>query len=241
MGSSPSSLSVSATNINDITTSISEKTCTGNTSTTKVKNVSVGLENINCGNITVISQSAKLNCESDYNAAVAQTAKNLLAAAKKDEVPSLAIPPNLPTKGNTKVKEITDNTVTTYINALCGNDNLSEDLVSNVTLDANGVQCNTLKLFSQKASVNILCAQNVLQQVADYNNVGAAVSSSSWWTNLTSSIYGVIILGIVLLLIVFLVAYFLFKHRSHVQTLQQVKKYGGARTDLPSSSGSPQQ
>lgn len=230
MGST-NSTSLSAKNFTDITQTMRSAVCQDNDASNTINDVEVSISNSACGNITVGKQSGQLNCESSFKTAAAIASRNLEQALNEAGVGSLKVPASLQQAG-ADVTSLQETSINTFVETMCGNNNTVRNVVENTTVRVDGVKCDDMQIFEQKASLNIVCSQQLFSQLVKENNLEPESPQKNWFFSFITTMWGIIVCGIAFLVVLIVIGYFLFKHRDHIKDPNQIRKYGGGRQQL---------
>lgn len=169
-------MSVTAKNVRDIVTSLTTRTCEGDVDMNVIDDAHVTIKSVACDDISVVRQSGTLQCVGAFDDAAAITASNLLNAAVSASSGPLEVPASVGT--DTRVVMTTYTGINEFLNFNCGNTNQVQNIMRDVTVNLEGVDCDTLQVFSQKASVHISCLQHLASAIADANSLNTAAEAS---------------------------------------------------------------
>lgn len=203
MGGTHSSLTTTVTNttINKTNT----VTCSGNEDTMQLSNISVNIQNSNCGVIDVGNQNVSMSCHSVYDSIMQTAAETIQQNTLSMQKSLLSIDPSTWGKTDSKSKTTIINTIKTYIDNRCGDGNTSSEKVSNVEVNISNVNCSKMELFNQNATHRIYCVLSEAQKIAtDVDQHGTIKKQSPLGVIFGSvgGIVGVVIAGVVVLGIV---------------------------------------
>ena len=79
------------------------------------------------------------------------------------------------------------------------------------------VSCAQAKLFTQRADAEVGCVQGVAQSLLQNNGLAIKTNNRSWWNDITSGVWGAVILGVVLLVFLLILVAIVKKAAGHSQ------------------------
>ncbi len=232
MGLNISKTSITSTNVTDINNNVTEQACDADKVRNIIKNADFTIQNTQCGNITVGSQNSVSSCQARLAAAVSATVPNIASAAgagsdgnfRMNFGPTTSACGGLSdlTKALASIDITTEhlsNTteLTTYITQICGSNSAVQNLVKNVSLNMSDVSCAQAKLFTQRADAEVGCVQGVAQSLLQNNGLAIKTNNRSWWNDITSGVWGAVILGVVLLVFLLILVAIVKKAAGHSQ------------------------
>lgn len=212
-----------AENYTDVTSSVSQKACTGNTFNNE-SGIDIKVSSSKCGNFSLGNQTAKQDCTAKLNAAINTSISNLEQAKNTTTSDPLSLSPSsfirsalssLAPKISTQSQYSKADIQTTY-QQLCGANNVGNTL-KNITLDVSNVSCKDFEAFNQVATQSTTCVVGITQQFMNANNIGTTNSNTGWWSALTGSTVGVVCAGLAMIAFAVVIAVLIFKHRKQIK------------------------
>lgn len=188
---------------------VKEKCNVGNTVVADISKVNLTIKNVKCTTVKpfVQSISAQFSCAADASIkSVADNLSSQVAAAfnaqsNNDGGGSVTL------FGETVHKNTTNINKTVYdsLSAQCGNANTAASRFSNVTMDLEGIECDTLQILTQRTSLQTICAIQgtaaALQANPNLAKVNDDANSSKTLLSKINPVWGII--GIVSLGVIF--------------------------------------
>lgn len=210
-------------NYTDVTNSITQKTCSGNTYN-QAGNISVQVSSSKCGSFNLGNQTTKQDCVGKLNAAINTSISNLEQAANTTTRDPLSLSPSsfvasalAELKTSVSTQEQYDKTqIQSWYNQLCGNNQASNTL-KGISLDVSNVSCKDFSAFNQVATQSTTCVVGITQSIMEKNNIGTTNSNTGWWSALTGSTVGVVCAGLAMIAFAVVIAVLIFKHRKQIK------------------------
>lgn len=201
---------------NDTMQQLDQKCNTGNTVSADVSNFQLNLENVNCGNIQLVTQtvSADESCTINTTAqAIQNNVAQQIAGAESNSGGSGGIALFGVNIQSNEVKST--NKVEQQIKAVCGDANTAASQFQDVVVNGKNIKCNNLNILTQKSSIQSQCAMAGYAEAVQSNKVLQSAGSFS-----TSDIFILIGICIGVLALLILIIYCIH-HFAHRRTIVQ--------------------
>lgn len=211
------------TNINDITNYIESHQCEKNDTISSISNVEIDIKNSACKFIQVGSQDSVTTCQGVFDGVLDTAINNATNVGDVDNSDNSsawksaidAVAGNLDININTDVVT-NETTAKNTIRQMCGNQNRTTSEIRSASLNLNGVSCETLQVFNQKANSNIRCVALVNQKFNEITGT-ANQPQKNWVSNTFKSLLVPLIVGFVLLIILIVVIVFVVRHHQQAK------------------------